>query len=43
MKWKFCSHGEYKTKESISSTLVLAIEYLINTTIVIVANTIMYS
>lgn len=43
MKWKFCSHGEYKTKENISNTLVLAIEYLINTTIVIVANTILYS
>ena len=42
MKWKFCSHGEYKTKE-ISDTLVLATEYLINTTIVIVTNTIMYS
>lgn len=43
MKWKFCSHGECKTKENISDTLVLATEYLINTTIVIVTNTIMYS
>lgn len=43
MKWKFHSHGEYKTKETISNTLILAIEYLTNTTIVIVANVMMYS
>lgn len=45
MKWKFYSHREYGTKESIGDTLVLAIECLTNIidTIVIVAKLIMNS
>lgn len=41
MKWKFNSHGEYMTKESISNTLVLAIECPTNIPVVIVAKGIM--